>query len=186
MRRVAYKMPRIMPAQLPTAHPHQPQPNTCRQIGNKVGGWIRPLSYQKGNFDSSVRDKKKKIRRKQKERSVGKQRLPNQGTKRSTRFRRMIPAPRQWRRGGRGNADARSWLDLDRGGSVGLVVLAESRSRGEGGRWRALPSRAEPTGTGSFPVACGRWTQAKGGATTHTHARTNGGPRQTRRWDHVS
>lgn len=185
MRRVAYKMPRIMPAQLPTAHPHQPQPNTCRQIGNKVGGWIRPLSYQKGNFDSSVRDKKKSAENRRNDRSESKGFL--------TKERSGRPGSGGWsplhgsgvEEEGVTPTRAVGWIWIE----VGPWVSSCSQSRGRGGReggggpGRAEPSQREPVPS-RWPVEGG--LRRKVEPTTHTHARTNGGPRQTRRWDHVS
>jgi hypothetical protein len=131
MRQVANKMTRIMPAQL---QPHTPTNH------NQILADKSPTKWANGSDHSHPRKEtsysrthgKEKFRRKQNERSVREQGLPYQGTKRLTRFRRMIATPRQWRRGGRGNADARSWLDLDRG-----------RGEGDGGGLsRAEPSRA--------------------------------------------
>lgn len=135
-----------MPAQL---QPHTPTNHHQILSDKSATKWANGSDHshpRKETWYSSAHGKEK-FDTKQNERWVREQGLPYQGTKRLTRFRRMIPTPRQWRRGGRGNADARSWLDLDRG-------------RGEGRRWRAELSRAEPTGAGgSFPVACGGWTR---------------------------
>lgn len=166
-----------MPAQL---QPHTPTNH------NQILADKSPTKWANGSDHSHPRKEtsysrthgKEKFRRKQNERSVREQGLPYQGTKRLTRFRRMIATPRQWRRGGRGNADARSWLDLDRGRVVHAVAGRET-----------VASRAEPTGTGSFPVACRGWTRLVASEWRRkptTHARTHDGPIQTRIWAHVS
>lgn len=130
MRRAANKMTRIMRVQLQPLPPTKPRQILADKSASKCE-WIKPLPSRKDTSYSSAQGKEK-FRRKQNERSVREQArasLPwNETIDPIQADDPHSTAVESRGKPGRGNTDACSWLDLDRGRVLVLAVAG-----GEGG-----------------------------------------------------